>query len=190
MTHDDVLYDRRIRLIEYAAECGNITHACRVFGVSRKTYYEWINTASQYGVSALLPRIAASRISPTMTAEEVSIILAEGWPVPPWRQEPVAAPASPRRAPLGVGGGREIVRLPAGEADDDEHQEHADLDDHHDGVDGGGLTRSPDEQPSGSTCTTADVEARGAERTGGVQPADARRRLGVLAIDGDDRGVP
>ena len=53
MTHEDIVYDRRVRLINYAAEIGNVTRACRVFGVSRKTYYQWLAKAEQYGLSAL-----------------------------------------------------------------------------------------------------------------------------------------
>lgn len=37
MTHEDIVYDRRVRLIEYAAKIGNLAEACRVFGVSRYT---------------------------------------------------------------------------------------------------------------------------------------------------------
>lgn len=36
MTHEDVVYDRRVRVIEHAAKIGNVSEACRVFGVSRK----------------------------------------------------------------------------------------------------------------------------------------------------------
>jgi transposase len=42
-----------------------VSEACRVFGVSRKTYYEWIKKAEQYGLSALLPRERRRPISRT-----------------------------------------------------------------------------------------------------------------------------
>ncbi|MEO5851309.1 MAG: helix-turn-helix domain-containing protein [Nocardioides sp.] len=78
MTHEDIVYDRRVRLIEYAARIGNVSEACRVFGVSRKTYYEWINKAEQYGLSALLPRERRRPHQPNeMTSEEVAVILSE-----------------------------------------------------------------------------------------------------------------
>ncbi len=51
MTHEDIVYDRRVRLINHAAEIGNVAQACRVFGVSRKTYYDWLDKAEQYGLS-------------------------------------------------------------------------------------------------------------------------------------------
>lgn len=78
MTHEDIVYERRIRLIEYAAKCGNVTHACEVFGVSRKTYYQWLKAAEQYGTSALLPKGRRAPHQPNaMSPEEVSAILAE-----------------------------------------------------------------------------------------------------------------
>jgi len=78
VTHEDIVYDRRVRLIEHAAKIGNVAEACRVFGVSRNTYYEWINKAEQYGLSALLPRERRKPHQPNaMTSEEVAIILSE-----------------------------------------------------------------------------------------------------------------
>ena len=78
MTHEDIVYDRRVRLIEHAARINNVSEACRVFGVSRKSYYEWIATAEQYGLSALLPRERRRPHQPNeMTSEEVAVILSE-----------------------------------------------------------------------------------------------------------------
>jgi transposase InsO family protein len=78
VTHEDIVYARRVRLIEHAAKTGNIAEACRVFGVSRKTYYEWIGKAEQYGLSALLPKARRKPHQPNaMSPEEVSTILAE-----------------------------------------------------------------------------------------------------------------
>lgn len=78
MTHEDIVYDRRVRLIEHAAKIGNVAEACRVFGVSRKTYYEWLNKAEQYGLSALLPRDRRRPHQPNaMTTEEVAVVLSE-----------------------------------------------------------------------------------------------------------------
>ena len=78
MTHEDIVYDRRVRLIEYAAKIGNVSEACRVFGVSRKSYYEWISKAEEYGLSALLPRERRRPHQPNaMTSEEVAVILSE-----------------------------------------------------------------------------------------------------------------
>ncbi len=78
MTHEDIVYDRRVRLLEYAAQIDNVAEACRVFGVSRKTYYQWLGKARRYGLSALLPKERRRPHQPNaMSAEEVSVILAE-----------------------------------------------------------------------------------------------------------------
>jgi transposase InsO family protein len=78
VTHEDIVYDRRKRLIEYAAKIGNVAEACRVFGVSRKSYYEWLAKAERYGLSALVPKQRRRPHQPNaMTSEEVSVILAE-----------------------------------------------------------------------------------------------------------------
>jgi len=78
VTHEDIVYDRRVRLIGYAAKIGNVAEACRVFGVSRKTCYQWLARAERYGLSALLPKERRSPHQPiAMTSEEISVILAE-----------------------------------------------------------------------------------------------------------------
>jgi len=78
VTHEDIVYDRRVRVINYAAEIDNVAEACRVFGVSRQTYYKWLKRAEQYGLSALLPKDRRAPHQPNaMSSEEVSVILAE-----------------------------------------------------------------------------------------------------------------
>ena len=90
MTHEDIVYDRRVRLINYAAEIGNVTRACRVFGVSRKTYYQWLAKAEQYGLSALLPKERRTPHQPNaMSMEEVSVILAEAVARPTFGPAPI-----------------------------------------------------------------------------------------------------
>jgi transposase len=78
VTHEDIVYDRRVRLINHAAKIGNVAEACRVFGVSRNTYYGWLGKAEKYGLSALLPRERRTPHQPNaMTSEEVAVILSE-----------------------------------------------------------------------------------------------------------------
>ena len=78
MTHEDIVYDRRVRLIEHAAKIGNVAEACRVFGISRNTYYDWINKAEKYGLSSLLPKERRTPHQPNaMSSEEVAVILSE-----------------------------------------------------------------------------------------------------------------
>jgi transposase-like protein len=79
VTHEDIVYDRRVRLLEHAAKINNVAEACRTFGVSRNTYYGWVAKAEQYGLSAaLLPKERRKPHQPNaMTSEEVAVILAE-----------------------------------------------------------------------------------------------------------------
>ena len=37
MTRDEIIYHRRVRVLEHAAETGNVAETCRTFGISRKT---------------------------------------------------------------------------------------------------------------------------------------------------------
>lgn len=77
MTPNQIIHDRRVRLLEHAAKVG-VSAACRTFGVSRKTYYEWLELARQHGLSALMPKDRRPPVMPNATTpEEVSIILAE-----------------------------------------------------------------------------------------------------------------
>jgi hypothetical protein len=48
--------DRRIRVLQLAEELGNISEACRLVGVSRRSYYEWKRIADAEGVDALTSR--------------------------------------------------------------------------------------------------------------------------------------
>jgi len=63
VTPTEIIYRRRVRVLEHAAEGGNVAETCRVFGVSRKTFYEWRGLAERYGLEALVPK---GRRSPQM----------------------------------------------------------------------------------------------------------------------------
>lgn len=56
MTRDEIIYHRRVRVLEHAAETGNVSLTCRTFGVSRTRFYEWQALAERYGVEALMPK--------------------------------------------------------------------------------------------------------------------------------------
>jgi Helix-turn-helix domain len=55
VTPADIIYRRRVRVIERAAEVG-VSRACGEAGVSRTSYYRWCARASRYGLSALMPK--------------------------------------------------------------------------------------------------------------------------------------
>ena len=56
MTPNDVIYQRRVALLAEAERSGNVSEACRRFGVSRTRYYEWKSVADHDGLEALMPK--------------------------------------------------------------------------------------------------------------------------------------
>lgn len=63
MTPTEIIYRRRVRVLEHAAKHGNVSETCRTFGISRTRFYEWKNLAERYGLDALVPK---GRRSPQM----------------------------------------------------------------------------------------------------------------------------
>lgn len=56
VTPAEIIYHRRLRVLEHAQASGNVAETCRMFGISRTRYYEWRKRAQQYGVEALMPK--------------------------------------------------------------------------------------------------------------------------------------
>ena len=56
VTPAEIIYQRRIAVLDHAQRTGNVAEACRVFGISRTRYYEWKNVADRYGLEALVPK--------------------------------------------------------------------------------------------------------------------------------------
>ena len=56
VTPAEIIYHRRLAVLDHAARSGNVSATCRTFGVSRTRYYEWKNTADRYGLDALMPK--------------------------------------------------------------------------------------------------------------------------------------
>jgi transposase InsO family protein len=55
-TSAEIIYQRRVRLLDLAQELGNISQACRQLGISRTRYYQWKHVAENYGIEALWPK--------------------------------------------------------------------------------------------------------------------------------------
>lgn len=71
MTRDQIIYQRRVRVLEHAAASGNVALTCRTFGISRKTFYEWRNLAERYGLEALMPKARRRPQLPNATPTHV-----------------------------------------------------------------------------------------------------------------------
>jgi hypothetical protein len=52
----DEIYAKRLRVLALAEELGNISEACRIVGVSRRSFYEWKRIAEDHGDEALYPK--------------------------------------------------------------------------------------------------------------------------------------
>lgn len=74
MTPAEIIYHRRVRVLEHAAKT-DVAKACRTFGVSRTTFYRWKALADAYGLEALMPkskrRPAMPNQTPTWVVEEL-----------------------------------------------------------------------------------------------------------------------
>ena len=56
MTPAQIIYQRRLSVLEHAQRSGNVAETCRVFGISRTRYYDWKKRAERYGLEALVPK--------------------------------------------------------------------------------------------------------------------------------------
>ncbi|MGH9098248.1 MAG: DDE-type integrase/transposase/recombinase [Acidimicrobiales bacterium] len=71
MTPAEIIYQRRIAVLDHAQRTGNVTEACRVFGLSRTRYYEWKKMADRYGLDALVPKARRAPQMPEATPTHV-----------------------------------------------------------------------------------------------------------------------
>jgi transposase InsO family protein len=75
VTRDQIIHQRRVRVLHHAAETGNVAETCRVFGISRKTFYEWRAVALRYGLDALMPKARRRPQLPNATPTHVVVEL-------------------------------------------------------------------------------------------------------------------
>ena len=71
MTPAEIIYQRRIAVLEHAAKTGNVAETCRTFGISRTRYYQWKGVADRYGLDALVPKARRRPQMPEATPTHV-----------------------------------------------------------------------------------------------------------------------
>lgn len=75
MTPADIVYQRRLAVVTYAIDLGNISAAARTFGVSRKSVHDWMNLFTSYGAAGLRPKdrrpSAQPNATPTWVVDEL-----------------------------------------------------------------------------------------------------------------------
>src|SRR3989442_12528112 len=54
VTPAEIIYHRRVRVLEHAKQTANVAATCRTFGVARTRFYEWRNVAERYVPQALV----------------------------------------------------------------------------------------------------------------------------------------
>jgi len=71
VTPAEIIYQRRIAVLEHAQRTGNVAETCRVFGISRTRYYSWKKRADAYGLAALMPKERRAPQMPQATPTHV-----------------------------------------------------------------------------------------------------------------------
>jgi len=71
VTPAEIIYRRRIAVLEHAQRTGNVAATCRTFGISRTSYYEWKQAADAYGLDALVPKARRPPQMPDATPTHV-----------------------------------------------------------------------------------------------------------------------
>ena len=99
MVDDDVYYGFRLRLFSMPAELGNVSAACRMFGIHRSTTTAGTGWSQRYGLEMLRPRERRAPRMPNQTSELVEErVIAFAIGPPGARDRAGSAPASPRSA--------------------------------------------------------------------------------------------
>jgi len=84
MTLDESVSQTRLRVIVRAQQIGNVSKACRDFGISRSLFYRWRKRYLAYGPDGLRPGHAGGRRGrpPTLSvqAERAILAMAVAWP--------------------------------------------------------------------------------------------------------------
>lgn len=77
VTLNEIIYHRRVRVLDHAGT-HPITETCRIFGISRHTYYRWADRAARYGLAALMPKGRRAPVMPNACPPHVvEVVLAE-----------------------------------------------------------------------------------------------------------------
>jgi hypothetical protein len=86
MTLDDNVHAFRLRLMARAQALGNVSQACREFGISRSLFCRWRKRYLTYGPDGLHPRRTGARPSrpPTLSGQTERAILALAITWPTW----------------------------------------------------------------------------------------------------------
>lgn len=71
MKQEQAQISRKLRVLYHAEETGNVSLTCRYYGISRKTYYDWLNSYHKDGESGLINKNPCPINMPLRTPPEI-----------------------------------------------------------------------------------------------------------------------
>lgn len=71
MKQEQAQISRKLRVLRPATKTGNVSQTCRYFGISRKTYYKWLNSYQKNGENGLINKKPCPINMPLRTSQEV-----------------------------------------------------------------------------------------------------------------------
>src|SRR5207247_2897963 len=114
MTLADSVVALRLKVMKRAEETGNVSEACRQFGISRTLFYRWRRRYLSYGDTGLVPRPSRPQRWARQSAPELEhsvLAYALAWPTHgPQRIADQLARPSYGKWRLGASGGRRRPR--------------------------------------------------------------------------------
>jgi len=103
MTLEDSVLRHRLAVLQRAAALGNVSQACREFGISRALFYRWRTRFTRYGRDGLRPR--ADPAQPVAPLSQRRPWSTRSWPTPCCGRPSARCASRPNCAsPAGVGG--------------------------------------------------------------------------------------
>ena len=75
MTKDERIANFKYSVLEYARENKNVTSTCKLFNITRTTYYVWLRRFSQLGYLGLLDRQRSKPSMPNKIRPDVELII-------------------------------------------------------------------------------------------------------------------
>ena len=71
VTDEDREVRRKLRVLEYAEQIGDVSKTCRYFGIGRASFYRWKKALDQSGEAGLVPKRSGPHNHPNKTPKEV-----------------------------------------------------------------------------------------------------------------------
>lgn len=73
----DPIVEKRLKVIEFADQIGNISEACRTYGMNRSSFYEWKKRYDQFGIKGLKDLPSTPKNNPRTTPQEIVVDIVE-----------------------------------------------------------------------------------------------------------------